>query len=72
MLAVNKNNHDIHQLSDLTNKRLTPMAPSGGLFSILKQYNKSHKEPINIDTIQAPSNGDNLKWLVIIDVMQCF
>ncbi|MFU0768497.1 amino acid ABC transporter substrate-binding protein [Staphylococcus pasteuri] len=63
MLAVNKNNHDIHQLSDLTNKRLTPMAPSGGLFSILKQYNKSHKEPINIDTIQAPSNGDNLKMV---------
>ena len=63
MLAVNKKNNDIHQLSDLTQKRLTPMAPSGGLFSILKQYNQTHDKKIDIDTIQSPSNGDNLKMV---------
>lgn len=39
------------------------MAPSGGLYSILSQYNKSHTSKINIDTIQEPSNGDNLKMV---------
>lgn len=39
------------------------MAPSGGLFSILKQYNQTHDKKIDIDTIQSPSNGDNLKMV---------
>lgn len=63
MLAVHKNNQDIHSLDDLPGQRLTPMAPSGGLFSILSQYNKKHDPPITIDTIQEPSNGDNLKMV---------
>lgn len=63
MLAVNEHNNDIHELSDLPGKRLTPMAPSGGLYSILSQYNKTHDPKISIDKIQEPSNGDNLKML---------
>ena len=39
------------------------MAPSGGLYSILSQYNNSHSPKIDIDTIQEPSNGDNLKMV---------
>lgn len=63
LIVVNKNNADIHSLNDLPGKNLTPMAPSGGLYSILSQYNKSHTSKINIDTIQEPSNGDNLKMI---------
>lgn len=63
LIVVNKNNADIHSLNDLLGKKLTPMAPSGGLYSILSQYNKSHTSKINIDTIQEPSNGDNLKMI---------
>lgn len=63
LIVVNKNNADIHSLNDLPGKKLTPMAPSGGLYSILSQYNKSHTSKINIDTIQEPSNGDNLKLI---------
>lgn len=63
MLAVNQKTNDIHSLDDLPGKRLTPMAPSGGLFSILSQYNENHSPKIDIDTIQAPSNGDNLKMV---------
>lgn|SRR5699024_13253 len=63
LIVVNKNNADIHSLNDLSGKKLTPMAPSGGLYSILSQYNKSHTSKINIDTIQEPSNGDNLKMI---------
>lgn len=63
LIVVNKNNADIHSLNDLPGKKLTPMAPSGGLYSILSQYNKSHTSKINIDTIQEPSNGDNLKMV---------
>lgn len=63
LLVVNKDNNNIHSLDDLPGKRLTPMAPSGGLFSILTQYNKSHQKQIDIDTIQEPSNGDNLKMV---------
>jgi len=63
MLVVNQNNKDIHSLDDLPGKKLTPMAPSGGLYSILSEYNKHHNDKIDIDTIQEPSNGDNLKMV---------
>lgn len=63
LLVVNKDTNNIHSLNDLPNKKLTPMAPSGGLYSILTQYNKSHDSKIDIDTIQEPSNGDSLKMV---------
>lgn len=63
LIVVHKNNSDIHSLNDLPDKKLTPMAPSGGLYSILSQYNNSHSPKIDIDTIQEPSNGDNLKMV---------
>lgn len=63
LIVVHRNNSDIHSLNDLPDKKLTPMAPSGGLYSILSQYNNSHSQKIDIDTIQEPSNGDNLKMV---------
>lgn len=63
LLVVNKDTNNIHSLNDLPNKKLTPMAPSGGLYFILTQYNKSHDSKIDIDTIQEPSNGDSLKMV---------
>ncbi|KRG08123.1 amino acid ABC transporter substrate-binding protein [Staphylococcus sp. NAM3COL9] len=63
LLVVNKDNNDIHSLHDLPGKKITPMAPSGGLYSILTQFNKDHSPKIDINTIQEPSNGDNLKMV---------
>lgn len=62
-LIVHNDTHDIESLDDLHNKRLTPMAPSGGLYSILTGYNKSHKQPIDIDEIHKVSNGENFKMI---------
>ncbi|EKU48965.1 transporter substrate-binding domain-containing protein [Staphylococcus massiliensis] len=63
MLAVHESNQDIHQLSDLHDKRLTPMSPSGGLYSILMSHNATHDKKIKIDTLQSPSNGNNLQMI---------
>ncbi|ANQ64943.1 amino acid ABC transporter substrate-binding protein [Staphylococcus equorum] len=63
LLVVNKGNNDIHSLQNLPGKKITPMAPSGGLYSILTQFNKDHSPKIDINTIQEPSNGDNLKMV---------
>ncbi|QLK86996.1 transporter substrate-binding domain-containing protein [Staphylococcus sp. 17KM0847] len=63
MLAVHKDNNTIHGLDDMTTRRLTPMAPSGGLYSILSRYNDTHDQKIPIDTIHSPSNGDNLEMI---------
>ncbi|MGQ3339165.1 amino acid ABC transporter substrate-binding protein, partial [Staphylococcus aureus] len=52
-----------HHLDDLPGKNITPMAPSGGLYSILSEYNKNHTDKIQVNTIQEPSNGDNLKMV---------
>ncbi|HCN60801.1 MULTISPECIES: transporter substrate-binding domain-containing protein [Mammaliicoccus] len=62
-LIVHNDTNDIETLDDLHNKRLTPMAPSGGLYSILSGYNKSHKQQIDIDEIQKVSNGENFKMI---------
>ncbi|OIX92421.1 amino acid ABC transporter substrate-binding protein [Staphylococcus equorum] len=63
LLVVNNGNNDIHSLQDLPGKKITPMAPSGGLYSILTQFNKDHSPKIDINTLQEPSNGDNLKMV---------
>ncbi|WP_432722511.1 amino acid ABC transporter substrate-binding protein [Staphylococcus equorum] len=63
LLVVNNGNNGIHSLQDLPGKKITPMAPSGGLYSILTQFNKDHSPKIDINTIQEPSNGDNLKMV---------
>ncbi|MCM3073298.1 amino acid ABC transporter substrate-binding protein [Staphylococcus equorum] len=63
LLVVNNGNNDIHSLQDLPGKKITAMAPSGGLYSILTQFNKDHSPKIDINTIQEPSNGDNLKMV---------
>ncbi|WP_206166408.1 transporter substrate-binding domain-containing protein [Mammaliicoccus sciuri] len=62
-LIVHNDTNDIETLADLQHKRLTPMSPSGGLYSILTGYNKTHKNQIDIDEIHKVSNGENFKMI---------
>lgn len=62
-LIVHNNTNDIETLDDLQHKSLTPMSPSGGLYSILTGYNKTHKNQIDIDEIHKVSNGENFKMI---------
>lgn len=63
-LIVQKDNTDIQSLEDLQGKKLAPMAPSGGLRTIINSYNeKNPAKAVEIDTIEQPSNADNLKGL---------
>lgn len=62
-LIVHNVTNDIETLDDLQHKRLTPMSPSGGLYSILTGYNKTHKNQIDIDEIHKVSNGENFKMI---------
>ncbi|MCJ0968729.1 transporter substrate-binding domain-containing protein [Mammaliicoccus sciuri] len=62
-LIVHNDTNDIENLDDLQHKRLTPMSPSGGLYSILTGYNKTHKNQIDIDEIHKVSNGENFKMI---------
>ncbi|SUM34515.1 amino acid ABC transporter substrate-binding protein [Staphylococcus gallinarum] len=57
LLVVNKDNNNIHSLDDLPGKRLTPMAPSGGLFSILTQYKQ-----ITSETNRYRYNSRTIQW----------
>ncbi|OLP65469.1 L-cystine-binding protein TcyJ precursor [Bacillus pumilus] len=60
-LIVNESNQDIQSLDDMTSKKLAPVSPSGGLRSILNQYNEENNSPIQLTTIESPSNELNLK-----------
>lgn len=61
-LVVHKNRNDIRTLEDMVGKKLAPMAPSGGLRTIMNGYNvKNPDKQIEIETIEFPSNADNLK-----------
>ncbi|MCD5140895.1 transporter substrate-binding domain-containing protein [Mammaliicoccus sciuri] len=62
-LIVHNDTNDIETLDDLQHKSLTPMSPSGGLYSILTGYNKTHKNQIGIDEIHKVSNGENFKMI---------
>lgn len=62
-LIVHNDTNDIETLDDLQDKRLTPMSPSGGLYSILTGYNKTHNNQIDIDEIHKVSNGENFKMI---------
>lgn len=62
-LIVHNDTNDIETLDDLQHKSLTPMSPSGGLYSILTGYNKAHKNQIDIDEIHKVSNGENFKMI---------
>ncbi|MEB8262842.1 transporter substrate-binding domain-containing protein [Mammaliicoccus sciuri] len=62
-LIVHNDTNDIETLDDLHHKSLTPMSPSGGLYSILTGYNKTHKNQIDIDEIHKVSNGENFKMI---------
>lgn len=61
-LIVHENNNDIKSLEDMIDKKLAPMSPSGGLRTILNSYNKQNPDKaIKIDTIENPSNADNMQ-----------
>lgn len=62
-LIVHNDTNHIETLDDLQHKRLTPMSPSGGLYSILTGYNKTHNNQIDIDEIHKVSNGENFKMI---------
>ncbi|MCY1027703.1 transporter substrate-binding domain-containing protein [Mammaliicoccus sciuri] len=62
-LIVHNDTNDIETLDDIQDKRLTPMSPSGGLYSILTGYNKTHNNQIDIDEIHKVSNGENFKMI---------
>ncbi|UXV32797.1 transporter substrate-binding domain-containing protein [Mammaliicoccus sciuri] len=62
-LIVHNDTNDIETLDDLQHERLTPMSPSGGLYSILTGYNKTHNNQIDIDEIHKVSNGENFKMI---------
>ena len=63
-LIVHEDTTDIQSFEDLQGKKLAPMAPSGGLRTILNSYNeKNPDKAVEIDTIENPSNADNLKGL---------
>src|SRR5699024_3703536 len=52
LIVVHQNNSDIYSFNNLPVIKLTTMAPIGVLYSILSQYNNSHTQKIDIDTIQ--------------------
>ncbi|MGE6629165.1 amino acid ABC transporter substrate-binding protein [Bacillus sp. NPDC077027] len=60
-LIVGEKNQEIHSLDDMPTKKLAPVSPSGGLRSILNQYNDQHDKKIPLTTIESPSNELNLK-----------
>ncbi|MFS0654779.1 amino acid ABC transporter substrate-binding protein [Bacillus sp. 179-C3.3 HS] len=60
-LIVNEGDQEINSLDDMTSKRLAPVSPSGGLRSILNEYNEKNHPPIQLTTIESPSNELNLK-----------
>lgn len=60
-LIVHENNHDIQSLDDMTDKELAPVSASGGLRSILNEYNKNNNPAISLITVDQPSNENNLQ-----------
>ena len=63
-LITREDTDDIRTFADMKDKKLAPMAPSGGLRTILNSYNdKNPDQAVEIDTIEQPSNADNLKGL---------
>ena len=63
-LITRQDTDDIKTFEDLQGKKLAPMAPSGGLRTILNSYNENNPDKaVEIDTIESPSNADNLKGL---------
>ena len=61
-LITRKDRDDIQTLDDMVGKKLAPMPPGGGLRAILNGYNKKNPDrQIEIETIDQPSNADNLK-----------
>ncbi|WP_100329985.1 transporter substrate-binding domain-containing protein [Bacillus xiapuensis] len=64
-LITRNDTNDIQALKDLKGKKLAPMAPSGGLRTILNSYNEKNPDnAVEIETMEHPSNADNLKGLV--------
>ncbi len=61
-LITKKDRNDIKTLDDMVGKTFAPMSPGGGLRSILNGYNNKHQDnPLTIESIDHPSNANNLK-----------
>ncbi|ASS90263.1 MULTISPECIES: amino acid ABC transporter substrate-binding protein [Aeribacillus] len=62
VLVTKSDRNDIKSLDDMVDKKLAPMAPSGGLRAILNGYNEKNPDnPIEIESMENPSAADNLK-----------
>lgn len=61
-LIVKSDRDDIQTLDDMVGKKFPPMPPGGGLRTILNGYNAQNPDnPLTIETMDHPSNADNLK-----------
>ncbi|MDA3129550.1 amino acid ABC transporter substrate-binding protein [Aliibacillus thermotolerans] len=60
-LIVHEDTDDIHSLDDMTERELAPVAASGGLRSILNEYNENNDPDIPLITVGSPSNENNLR-----------
>ena len=61
-LITKPDRDDIKTLDDMVGKKFTPMSAGGGLRSILNGYNTNNPDnPLTIESMEHPSNADNLK-----------
>jgi len=61
-LITKSDRDDIKSFENMTDKKLAPMSPAGGLRSIIKMYNENHPDKqVKVETMDNPSNGENMK-----------
>lgn len=61
-LVTKTDRSDIKTLDDMVGKKFPPMSASGGLRSILNNYNTQHPDrQLTLESIDKPSTSDNLK-----------
>jgi L-cystine transport system substrate-binding protein len=61
-LVTKTDRNDIKTLDDMVGKKFPPVSASGGLRSILNNYNTQHPDSqLTLESIDKPSTADNLK-----------
>ena len=61
-LITKTDRDDIKSLDDMVGKKFPPMSAGGGLRSIINGYNANNPDnPLTIESMEFPSNADNLK-----------
>ncbi|MGJ8514532.1 transporter substrate-binding domain-containing protein [Carnimonas bestiolae] len=62
-IYVKQGRDDIHSLDDLIGKKVAPVTPSGGIYTMLKEFNEAHEHKIDFKGAQGISSADKLKRL---------